>query len=431
MSVPQDISYLERAGEAKAEKLLLGDNADELFVEPAPVTDARFEKNRNFGLIFGAESILIQDTILAFQTDEITSRPSGGPEINILGVHYKWLTDGGRAKRALIVDLETLIVKDVVFSEPVSLDFTQILHLPSSNERQLHETLSQTFSKISKITQLNSYSGVSQRADDKMRAYELLKADGKTVVPATILIKKSEKPESVRGAVKKIAGSISGSIVVQPNTGTEGKNVRKFDAAEAAADYILKNIFLDDDALVREERGNLYCLVPGQEDRGYRRVVLRVNACYNGSGFSAESWYAQVAGDEKSFVTSPSSGGSVMYVDKIAGGFYYKTGQKQVKSAKFAKFALGAEEIKTITDTVAECALAVNAGLDEKTSLKMMGIDIIPEIKLEAGELKLLPVVLDINPRPAGLARLREISAAGSNPAPMISHSLFTWLRSK
>ena len=441
-----DRSYLKRIAEIAVERLRGGSEAPALRIAPKPLTryniKEALEEGLNFGLIFGAESIYFQDTVLAFQADEAYSRPQQARKVNVLGVHVGWLTESGEATRSLLVD-KTGLVKEVQFEEAVPLHVVQTLHLPRIGEISLHQRASQLFEKKG-IDQINPY-GASARADDKAwthRLWEQYPGD-KILSPASQLIMRPSTFQEALTALRTFVERIDGrqglrvlGVVLQPNKGTEGYMVERFEVDPAKIYAIdedhpavqhLMALLKEDDALIREEKGNIRFYsdeTPEERDKGYRRVALRLNVTWNGSGFFAESGYAQVSRDAQTFAASRGRGGTVVDIDEALLNLYY------LRDGAWARLILTEGDIAKIKQTAINALQALNTGLPEKGYLKMVGIDMVLEVEDVGGERMIQPVVLEANPRPAGLSRLREIQEISvEKPKSVISTALFNVIR--
>jgi hypothetical protein len=330
-----DPSYLARIGEVIRERLVGGADAPSLRIAPKPLRRAEADlllKNEvRFGLIFGAEAVYFQDTVQAFQTDEIRSRPEGAgkgkdrpasrssqggvggalplPVVHVLGVRADWLTDDKKAaKRALMLDATGSILERS-FEHPVALDVVAMLHLPRSGERALHKKLSAAYDRIG-LPQINPYEA-SRRADDKACTHRLW--EGRVPSVRAVRIPGSNPERMLRDALS-ILSDRGRAVVVQPNMGTEGDGVALFKATACReiARYIKDRIGPDSEALIREERGNVRFLPETEKEKGGRRIALRINVAWNGRNFVAESGYAQVARDEDHFVASRGRGGALV-----------------------------------------------------------------------------------------------------------------------
>lgn len=439
----RDTEYIKRVMEVEEERKRGGKDAPSLKMSPWKMSPSEVKnllgEKRNMGLIFGAESIYFQDTVQAMHVEEMYSAMSAvtgcsSNGVNVLGVHMGWLSSGSRkAMRALLVD-ETGLVKDVSFEEPLELHVVQILHLPKERERELHRRISVALEKEG-IEILNPYAS-SSRADDKNLTHEFwLRYRGETMLdfPMHCLIPSSYGMKRVVSRVKCFLrklkserGSVA-SIVVQPNKGTEGDKVKSFsmnlDDIQSAEEthplvtYVTKFIHPEDDAILREERGNVK--FSRKDSAGFRNITLRINTLWNGKNFVAESGYAQVSPSESEFVASRTQGGEIVPLSEALMNMYYYREKKWVRCFSMQ------QEIDEMRRAAAGALEALNCGLSEGDYLKSAGVDMVLEVwpalsiaqsitrrvGLSRGSSRekphayaLLPVLLEINPRPAGLA---------------------------
>lgn len=468
--------YLARVAEIALERLRGGPDAPSLRIAPGclPPTQARrmFGQGLCFGLIYGAETIYMQDTVLALQTDADRSQPSTDPAIHVLGVHKDQLTADMKARRALIVD-ETAQVSEVCFEEPLALHIVQILHLPRKGEQHIHHRISTQCESL-RLPQINPYR-TSERADDKEWTHQLW-----SPLPSGLRMVEGEmwmcrvRPPSIRNPsgenlpaplYDRIAQGISEEaviaqvrtflsrlqrrnnasrlachrptigLVVQPNHGTEGHGVACFEIGpdeieqltgrHPAVRYLIDELLSEGDALLREERGTLRYRHPEEADKGHRRITLRVHIAWNGSAFVAESGYAQVAPDQETFVASRSRGGIIIGLGLAFSHLYaFDPGEGTERPA-----LLTPDDIARIRAATTRAAYALNRGADPKHVLKFMGIDL--ALEQSEADHHVTPVLLEANPRPAGLQHAEEIpSTLHQTPAPKVTFGLFTYIRS-
>lgn len=433
-----DRAFLTRISEVALERLRCGPNAPTLNIEPKRLSTEETQKilgeGINFGLIFGAESIYFQDVVLAFQVDEFSSRPLRGGKVNVLGVHLDWLTEKGEAVRALLVD-ESWRVKEVGFEAAVPLHVVQTLHLPFSRETDLHRRLSDTF-RDAGIVQVNPYEA-SERADDKAWTHELwLRCRTKLESPAFRLIPKSSL---LKDALKMLEAFIedlslrrkrsSLGVFIQPNRGTEGWMVERFKfdvyrggigVEHPAAKHIAAILQLDD-VLLREERGNVRFspLREPEETRDLKHISLRINVAWNGSRFVAESGYAQVS---EKIVASRGRGGEIVDLHKALRNLYYRSG------GEWIRLNVTSKDVRRIKRAAEAAAQALNSGLPEEDSLKMVGVDMVLEVP--GVDEPILPVLLEANPRPAGLNHSTSLEdEVDAEPKLMVSSAIFRAIR--
>jgi len=444
--IPSDRDFLDRIAQVAYERYTarrVAQDVPTMVIVPARLTKREANDllggRLNYVMIFGAESIYFQDTVhtLAVDSGGIRVRaacdcPRG---VNVLGVHMNWISsDGESVERALAVD-ETGLVKEVAFREPVPIHIVQILHLPLKRERELHRELSAHF-RDRGIPQVNPYEGSSERADDKAQAHALWDKCGREIIcPKYILIPRRSSSEEIVNCLRFFVGKTrKPDVVVQPNGGTEGYKVREFSgiAAERITSslpivkYIEEQVLSEDDALVRERRGNVRYKGTSCRAPTFLNVAFRINVAWNGSEFVAESGYAQIAKDERTFPASRGRGGTIVDINETLASLYYHRGNRWVR------FIPTDEDTATMKGAAINAAYGLNAGLDVEDYLKHMGIDILLEVKeLEANSVNVTPVVLEANPRPAGLSHSSEIvGISGKKPQSRISTEIFRFVES-
>jgi len=418
--IPPDRDYLTRIAQVAYERYTarrVDQDAPTLTIDPKPLSKRQMSEllgdRLNFVMVFGAESIYFQDTVHALAVD---SRCHGG--VNVLGVHIDWISPDGRSvKRALIED-ENGLVREMAFAEPVPVHVVQILHLPLKNERRIHRELSRRFCDAG-IRQINPYAA-SERADDKAQTHALWEQYEQEIAsPKYALIPQgSSLSEIIKRLKFLVEDTQSMELVAQPNRGTEGRKVEKFDGTNLSpvVEYIRDQILPEDDAIVREKRGNVR-----YKDR-LLNVAFRVNVAWNGSDFATESGYAQVAKDEMTFAASRGRGGRIADINEVLSELYY------FRDGKWVRFIPIDEDIAAMKNAAIRAAYSLNAGLDAENYLKLMGIDVLLEVD-EAGYL--IPVVLEANPRPAGLSHSSEIMGISSRkPQPRVSMEIFRFASS-
>lgn len=425
--------FINRIAEVAVERIKCSPDAPVLRIDNK-VVNAEIKnlyEGINVGLIFGAETILFQEIVLAYQADESSSRCYGEPQVNILGVHVNWLTEDGEASRSLIVD-KSWKVKEVEFKEPVHLHVVHILHLPSDEEREMHRKLSKFFKSLN-IPQINPYKA-SERADDKYWTHKLWIS--KVETPSFMLITKGNSLERSLQNLLKFAEMIGRTkkqnkvmIFIQPNHGTEGRHVERFeinisnqslDEKGKIAQHITK-ILAYDDVLVREERGNIRFRKDDDPEEPFRYISFRLNVAWNGIGFIAESGYAQISKSSRCPVASRGRGGEIISLHKALHNLYREI------DAEWLKLRVSSGDFKKIKKSAEIAALKLNANLPINSYLKMVGIDLV----LEEKDGSVYPVLLEANPRPAGLAHLTCLNAAFNGKLKLkISQAIFDTIRS-
>ncbi len=352
-------------------------------------------------LVFGAEAETFSDVLLALQVDAWMS----GAEVAVLGVRDDWL-EGEKIGKALVVHPEGGIgVRD--FRPPLKPDVAWVLHLPVVGERDLHRSLS---SALLGSFQVNPYPA-SERADDKAWTHKLW--DG-LPTPAWTLIPKGLPAPEVRLRVEDFFRERS-RVVVLPNRGTEGRDVELFRAGDEGLWEHIDRILRYDDVLLREERGLLRFRGP---EGGFRRFALRVHVAWDGRDFRAESGFAQVASSQDAFPASRSRGGEIRPIADVLRNLYFREGDRWNRCVPTE------DDIGRIREISVRAAEALNRGLEEGEKLCFLGLDLVCDLAPDRG---LMPVLLEANPRPAGLQHARPLELREGDLS--VTSALFHYLR--
>jgi len=371
-------------------------------------------KEVNFSLIFGAEESYVTEILSFLKSDALPFYEK--LKINLYGVHYKDINKG-EFSRAFLVK-ENLEVEEVNFTSSLFPEVIWILHLPREKEKSLHQSLS-LFFKNFPVLQINPYVS-AKRADNKFWTLNLWSSSGLTT-PRGIIILRKNSPKEQKDKLEKFLSEITHPLYIQPNKGTEGRDTFRIKCTQKKEIlFLLKYLLLEDDVIIREERGNLFYFK--EKERGMRRVAFRINVGYNGKKIVADSGFAEVSLDESSFITSPERGGEIKDINEVLANLYF------IKEGRKHHFIPDASEINRIKEIAETSLLVLNSGLNQKNFLKFAGVDIL----LEANEKEELVVIpLEINPRPAGLNHSKEIKGISQDkPQRKITSSLFELLQS-
>ncbi len=313
----------------------------------------------------------------------------------VIGVHAQWLDENLQATRCIypISDTEQLIESS--FSEPLRIDSVHFLAVSP----KFHQIWSERFAE-KEIYQVNRYQS-ALKADDKFSCY--CQWDKLSVPsPKASLIKQSEfsslDDQALANRCKLIFSDLFDSeetievtLVVQPNKGTEGRGVRSFTGLLDWSAFLainpelishIKEIGRNDDVLLRRGIRN----VKIWDDLTDKEVLfdLRVNVICG----RMESGFLMLAPHE-AVIASPEQGGHVLEC-KIGAQWMLSTPEHA------APFKWNHEiwtEIQNIAQKAAEPFI----------DCSVVGID----IRLEWRNHRMVAWVLDINPRPAGLAHSR------------------------
>ncbi len=211
-----------------------------------------------------------------------------------------------------------------------------------------------------KIPMVNPYQAGSANCDSKFRMFQALKNSG-IPTPATRLISRFNPRKA--DSLKEIGEEFSGAgLYIQPDRGTEGEGCffLKGGHYQRAASLLEPE---DEDFIVRKKVGNI--LYKG------KNFVLRLNVCFDGDEFYADSGYAMV-------------GGEVVSAERRA--------QRVNINALVSYLNLKEEEISQIKQTTVEAARAV---FSDGNPSRLVGVDLVLE---KQGSY--FPYIIDINPRP-------------------------------
>lgn len=370
-------------------------------------------KEVNFFLIFGAEENYIIEILSFLKADALPF--SEKLKVNLYGVHYKDINKGGFSWALLAK--ENLEVEKVNFTSPLFPEVVWILHLPREKERFLHRSLSLFFKKFP-VLQINPYLS-AKRADNKFWTLNLWLSFG-LASPQGIIILRKSSPKEQKNKLESFLKVVTRPLYLQSNKGTEGRGTFRVKCTQKKEILsLLKYLLLEDDVIIREERGNLFYFK--EKERGMRRVTFRINVGYNGKKFIADSGFAEVSLNERSFITSPEREGEIKDINEVLANLYF------IKRGRKHHFIPDASEINKIKEITKTSLLFLNSGLSQEDFLKFAGVDILLEVN-QKEELVVIP--LEINPRPSGLNHSKEIKGISQDkPRRKITSSLFELLQ--
>jgi hypothetical protein len=324
-------------------------------------------------------------------------RRHGEVNVNVIGVHYDWVSGTCKAERAIFFDPITRCLWEADLEVPLAFQSCQFLCL-GQNEFQLHAELS---SKFKDCVQVNSHTA-SKRCDDKHCSAEIL-SRAAVPTPRATLLKCGQSQAEIRERLTA-AGLCGGlDMIVQPNHGTEGLGVTAVSLDiddELSIHEFSKQVAslmrdYPDEILVRERVSGLRCPVA----QGTRAASLRINVCWDGSRYRAESAYLQIAGDVNDVVSSVGRGGRIVTLSEGA----------------FERLGLTSDEIALVSRTACAAVESITAGSSFDDRLLLVGVDVLPERRGEG----IVAWILELNPRPAGLSfsELIETHEPGVSPS--------------
>ena len=298
----------------------------------------------------------------------------GQPYFGLLGVHLDWLDSHGRIGRALWLDAEGGCLREAELAAPLAPHSAHFLCL-GHREQVLHAH----WSTRMQCLQVNP-AGAAALADDKGWTLEGWQAAGVRV------------PNWQRCAHGDLEGALQwlrrwGEGVVKPNQATEGEGVVFLAAGdEAGLEHQLEALWARGEVLLQERVDELLFCDP--QTGTAHTLALRLNVVAAHGRRWAESGYAQVgAGAHRP--AAGSQGGHCRPIDEVLPHLVRRRDGLPVPMDNRAWEAVV---------VAAEEAAGLFAGL------MLVGLDLVLALG-ESGDP--VPVFLEANPRPAGLAHSR------------------------
>ena len=326
---------------------------------------------------------LVTHEIYPLATDALVhDARRAGPYFRVLGVHGDWIVEG-RASRVLFFDAHRDRFLEASLTNPVHLDSAHLLAL---GERQIERHRCWASSLDCRL--LNPWPA-SAAADDKEGLRRRWQAAG-LEVPEGVLLAPGD-----RASAHAFLDSAT-EIVIKPNTGTEGDRVLylRRDVADAAERLDVQLTACWEWGAVLVERR---CDGVGWRDPDTGRIhslALRLHVAHDGNRCVAESGYAQV-GVDPDHPASRGAGGTMLPIATVLTSLVRRT---DGGSVEFDEKDL--DRLRQMAETAA----------DTDDAVALAGIDIVLDTDGAGGA---TPVLLELNPRPAGLAHARFLPGAG------------------
>lgn len=305
-----------------------------------------------------------------------------GPYFRVLGVHGDWIGDG-HARRVLFFDASRDRFLEASLIDPVRLDSAQFLAL---GERQMERHRGWSSSLSCQL--LNPWSAAAA-ADDKQGLRRKWQSAG-FEIPAGILL-----PPGDRANAHAFLHGVE-EIVIKPNQGTEGNRVLYLrgedDDAPDRLDVQLTACWEWGDLLLEHRRDGV-----GWRDPDTGRIhslALRFNVAHDGNRHRAESGYAHIGADPQ-HPACRGAGGTSLPIATVVNSLVCRA---DGGSVEFHDRDL---------DRLRELAETAVAAHDH---IALAGLDLVLDTDGTGG---VTPVLLELNPRPAGLAHSRFLPGAG------------------
>ena len=322
----------------------------------------------------------------------------------VIGVHAGWLRQGA-ACRAISFDARRGVLVEADCPAPVPLAGAQVLALRLTAEAEDHRRITRL---LGAVPVANPYVG-ARTLDAKAETAAIWRQHG-LPTPAVYYCPRHAPVSCLPEALAALGMAAGVPLVIKPADGTEGRGVAFFTGEPAEADRRrghLAALLEAGPALVMAERGSLRV-------HGDLRCVVRLNVCCDGRHAWAESGYAQVAGSPDG-VASAGRGGRIVPLDTLWRQLYRADGTPVVPSAHDWRHLLATAEAG---------ALALANALGGAMPV-LVGIDLLLDAAPDGG---IAPVLLEANPRPAGMSHSRYVTPTGPTDEPGVTQRLWTLL---
>jgi hypothetical protein len=362
--------------------------APEVCIEPEPVADLPDDvASWNHAVVFAAAPLITHELYPLTADACVHDAHAGGPFFRVLGVHGDWLTDGC-ARRVLMLDPTRDRFTEMALATPVPLHSAQLMAL-GSRQTERHLCWSNQLS-----CPLVNAGPASARADDKHDTATRWRTAG-LEVPEGGLMHPGD-----RGVAHEFLDRHE-TIVVKPNEGTEGERVLFLAADTAHAreqlDAQLSACWEWGPARLEKRRDGLAWLDP--DSRRVRSLAIRLHVAADGDGtYRAESGYALV-GEDIDTPAARGRGGILVALQSVLSSLVRRDDGEGVgfSHADLERAQRLAERAATSTE-----------------GLGLSGVDLVLDVSPSG---QVVPVLLELNPRPAGLAHARFLPGCGEGRA--------------
>ncbi len=382
----RDPTYQERVVLLALERCLVNPAAPPLLVspQPEPMVEQVTSMTPRVAVVFD-QPLAVTHELYPLFTDHFVSSlnraPSDPALPALMGVQTDWLTSSGSTTRAIAFDADLDIFLEAPLPQPVSPAAAVFVAVSSRAHTQAGQQL-----EDAGVTCLNPHR-VAALADDKWACFQRWHAAG-LATPPTALLPSRATAAQIEAQVRVFLAACppwpgtAGGWLVQPRHGTEGQGVMVVDAGAGVETRVIEawdQTRGTDDAILRPRVGSAQLALRD----GPAAFDLRLHVVHDGDNRQAESGYL-LAAPPGQVVTSVGRGGRALSMAALRdGGLMCIDG---------VAVPWGADAL------AAACALACGASA-ALGPLWLCGCD----IKFDSGRQGLVPSILDLNPRPAGL----------------------------
>jgi len=324
--------------------------------------------------------------------------------VQAIGAHESWVGEGA-LHRGMLLDAEANRLLEVDLEPPATVAGAQALALDLTREAESHQRIEQA---LPGVPFSNPYAG-ARFLDDKVWTATIW-ANAGLNVPAFLTFTRGTPDAEMRAALADWLCTHNPKLVVKPADGTEGHGVLLVDflrAGERVNCFTRLNRLIErGPALIMEERGQLRYASPW----GPVRFTFRLNVYWDGEQAWAESGYAQAASDP-SGIASAGRGGRIAPLNEV---------WRHLQRPDGLSFAPDGEEWKSVMQS-AEAGAAALADALGTDMPRLIGIDLLLDVEAA----RIVPVLLEANPRPAGMSHACFVTLAGPSTEPGVTRRLF------
>jgi len=389
-------SYLERIVHLGLERALINPAAPPLLVSPVPEprSEEKLRGRPMIGVVFDYP-LAITHELYPLWTDAFVFPQTAPacPSFEVVGIHVSWLDAACSARRTILFhpDLDLFLEAPLSQSRPVAA----VLLLCQSPGT--HQDLAARLTKAA-VPHLNPYE-LARIADDKWQCFTRW-TENHVATPPTCLLGRDLSPQAAQQAIGDFIDhhQREHGWVIQPRRGTEGEQVTWVEEGETAEEELFQGwqeMAATDDAILRPRVG--LAGLPSRD--GPLPFDLRLHVSFDGVNYRAESGYLLVAPGPDQPVSSTARGGLIEPFSRLEEVVRIRADSPSVDRIPWTR-----EDLDRVRKLVIRAVEAVGP-------LGLAGVD----VKLDCQADGLMPSVLDLNPRPAGLlhADLFDAEEAG------------------
>ena len=377
--VPQQLSealsdpvYAQRLAQLAADLLLSEPVAPEicLALSPAPLAWSRLHESFCDAVIFADDRLITHELYPLF----VDACVANGLDQTLVGVHVDWLV-GDCATRVVTYDLQRDLFVETPLATPLALDRVLLLSL-GPQEQQLHRQLDQVFGDRCR----NPWA-VAQQLDNKRDTVSAWRRLGLTVP--------EQRSCPVNASTTDLILKDSGEWVLKPVASSLGQGVALVpkQASPEHVSALLRSCWRHGDGVIESRRDG----ISWRDDDGTQHTLaIRLHVVSDAKGIDVESGYATVGIDTHT-PASKLHGGHTIGLPQALAGLARRGGEDLHVD--------GAALLADLTQT-AIAAANVFAGID------LVGVDLV----LDLVDQSTVAVLIEANPRPAGLIHSRRLS---------------------